>query len=150
MNKETASNVFDVSKYILNSIGPISAMKLEKLAYYCQAWSIVWDERPMFNERIEAWASGPVIPDLFNQHRGRYILSTDDINGNPENLDADAIDTINAVIEFYGNKTAQVLSDLTHSEDPWLNARGDLPDGVICNHEITLGALEEYYSSISQ
>ena len=33
--------VHDVVKYILNQTGPIPAMKLQKLVYYCQAWSLV-------------------------------------------------------------------------------------------------------------
>ncbi|MDY6802276.1 MAG: DUF4065 domain-containing protein, partial [Cyanobacteriota bacterium] len=54
--------VMDVAAYILKKLGPLSAMKLHKLLYYSQAWSLVWDEQPLFSERIEAWANGPVIP----------------------------------------------------------------------------------------
>src|SRR5689334_5878093 len=60
-----AASVHDTAAFILKVHGPVSAMKLEKLVYYCQAWSLVWDERPMFSERIEAWANGPVCPDLY-------------------------------------------------------------------------------------
>lgn len=52
-------------------------------------------------------------------------------------------------MKFYGNRSAQGLSDLTHREDPWLNARHGLGDGERGNHEITLASLEEYYSSLS-
>src|SRR5260221_11586367 len=62
-------SVFDVAAYIIKKMGPVSAMKLHKLIYYCQAWSLVWDERPLFQEKIEAWANGPVIRDLFVFHR---------------------------------------------------------------------------------
>ena len=31
-------------------------MKLQKLVYYSQAWSLIWDEKPLFEEEIEAWA----------------------------------------------------------------------------------------------
>jgi len=54
--------VIDVSRYILERMGEMTAMKLQKLCYYAQAWSLVWDERPLFDERIEAWANGPVCP----------------------------------------------------------------------------------------
>ena len=36
--------VFDVANYILNKQGSMSAMKLQKLVYYSQAWSLVWDD----------------------------------------------------------------------------------------------------------
>lgn len=142
------ASVSDVARYVLKWLGATSAMKLEKLVYYCQAWSLVWDERPMFRERIEAWASGPVTPALYVQHRGKFTVVEDDIPGNPDNLDQDALDTIGAVIEFYGEKTAQWLSDLTHKEDPWADARKGLPDGARSQEEITLAAMGEYYSSL--
>ncbi|MDP2871645.1 MAG: DUF4065 domain-containing protein [Bacillota bacterium] len=141
-------SVFDVARSVLERTGPISSMKLQKLVYYVQAWSLVWDERPMFRERIEAWASGPVVPELYAHHRGRFTISEKDIPGDPHDLDQDALETIEAVAEFYGNKTAQWLSDLTHSEAPWRDARKGLPDGARGQEEITLAAMHEYYSSL--
>ena len=64
------NNVFDVAEYILSQTGTISAMKLQKLIYYCQAWSLVWDDKKLFPEKIEAWISGPVIRDLYEKHKG--------------------------------------------------------------------------------
>ena len=59
-------SVFDVAAYILDKLGPISTIKLQKLVYYCQAWSLVWDEEPLFSERIEAWVNGPVVRELLH------------------------------------------------------------------------------------
>lgn len=69
------ANVFDVAKYILHKKGPMTTMKLQKLVYYCQAWSLVWDGKPIFEEKIQAWASGPVVRELYNEHRGVFIIS---------------------------------------------------------------------------
>ena len=52
-------NVLDIAAYILCKQGAMTAMKLQKLVYYSQAWSLVWDDKPLFRERIEAWANGP-------------------------------------------------------------------------------------------
>lgn len=141
-------NVLDVARYILEQKGSITAMKLQKLVYYCQAWSLVWDEREMFPEKIQAWANGPVIPELFDAHRGRFIVSSNDIHGDPSRLDNVAIETIDAVINYYGDRPSQWLSDLTHSEEPWIVARAGLPQGVRGNNEITLASMSEYYGSI--
>jgi len=73
------ASVFDVALAILQKHGPMTAMKLQKLVYYCQAWHLVWEGRPMFRERIEAWASGPVVPELYEAHRGKFMVSFDDI-----------------------------------------------------------------------
>ena len=48
------ANIFDVARYILEVKGSMSTMKLQKLCYYCQAWSLVWDDSPLFDEDFEA------------------------------------------------------------------------------------------------
>jgi len=62
----------DVGRYILEKSGEITAMKLQKLLYYSQAWHLVWDERPLFTEDFQAWANGPVIPELYHMHKGKF------------------------------------------------------------------------------
>jgi hypothetical protein len=70
-----------------------TAWKLQKLVYYSQVWSLVWNERPLFNERIEAWANGPVVPDLYQLHRGSFLV-TRIPGGNPKAIDKDGAETI--------------------------------------------------------
>jgi uncharacterized phage-associated protein len=141
------ANVHDVACYILKKQGTITAMKLQKLVYYCQAWSLVWDERPMFREKIMAWANGPVVPALYKLHRGVFKVGVWP-HGNCQKLDRDATDTIDGVLKFYGGKTAQWLSDLTHEEAPWRDARAGLAPGESGKSEITHAAMEEYYGSL--
>jgi len=68
-------SVYDVAKYILDKLGMITTMKLQKLVYYSQAWSLVWDEAPLYEEEIQAWSNGPVIPKLYYYHRGNYYIT---------------------------------------------------------------------------
>lgn len=67
-----AASVLDVAAYILESQGPMTHMKLQKLCYYSQAWHLAWDGVPLFPERIEAWANGPMIPVLYEALRGEF------------------------------------------------------------------------------
>lgn len=138
----------DVAAYILGRQGPMSAMKLQKLVYYAQAWSLAWEDRPLFRERIEAWAHGPVVPELYQAHRGQW-----DVRGWPRG-NAAALregdrETVDAVLDHYGGRSAQVLSDWTHAEEPWRRARAGVPDGERGNAEITLESMMEYYSGVS-
>jgi len=121
-------------------------MKLQKLVYYCQAWSLVWEERPMYENRIEAWANGPVVVDLYSAHRGQYMLES--VSGDSSRLSMSDVETIDAVLEYYGERSSQWLSDLTHQEKPWLKARGSLPRGWRGSEEITLASMAEYYGSL--
>jgi len=140
------TSVHDVAAYILSKLGPTSAMKLEKLVYYSQVWALVWDSKPLFSARIEAWASGPVVPALYYRHRGQFEVKT--WSGNPQNLKPQERQTIDAVVKFYGDKTPFWLSELTHRERPWLEARRNLAPGERGKEEITLASMVEYYSGL--
>ena len=137
----------DVAKYILEKQGPLSAMKLEKLVYYSQAWSLVWDEEPLFNDEIQAWANGPVVRNLYEVHRGQYLIERWP-SGDTGALNENQRDSINVVLGYYGAKNAQQLSDLTHSEAPWRNARRGVAEGAPCENPITHAAMSEYYGSL--
>ena len=145
-------SVVDAAVYLLEKKGQMSAMKLQKLLYYAQAWSLVWDDAPLFYEEIQAWANGPVIPDLFNRHKGRYCVNAHFFQkrgGDSAKLNGNQKDTIDRIIDFYGDKDSQWLSDLTHREAPWQNARQGLPDGVRGDVEITPVNMAEYYASLT-
>lgn len=120
----------------------MSAMKLQKLVYYSQAWSTVWDDECLFPESVRAWQNGPVVRELWEAHQGQFKVH-EIAAGQPAKLTRDQTETVEAVLKFYGDKDAQWLSDLTHMEDPWKNAwkRGK-------NTEITAASMSEYYSSI--
>jgi len=140
------SNVFDVANYIIEETEQLTAMKLQKLCYYAQAWSLVW-EAPLFNNKIEAWANGPVIPDLYREHKGQYCVNRL-TKGNSDNLSPEQKGTIKSVIDFYGKYNSQQLSDLTHMEAPWRKARVGIPDGERSSKEITHLAMDKYYSNL--
>lgn len=141
------ANVFDVAAYILKKQGSITAMKLQKLVYYSQAWSLVWDEEPLFNEEIQAWKNGPVVPELYKAHAGQFRIESLP-RGDANNLTGKEKETVDSVLETYGDKTSQWLSDLTHMEDPWMNAREGLPADSSSQKEITHASMAEYYSSL--
>ena len=49
------ASVLDAAAYMLQRCGPMTTWKLQKLVYYAQAWSLVWDDDALFDEEIEAW-----------------------------------------------------------------------------------------------
>jgi uncharacterized phage-associated protein len=150
MTTEKPVSVLDVAAYILQKLPkrePITAWKLQKLVYYCQVWSLVWDEKPLFKEKILAWANGPVIKELYRQHQGLFYIK-EMPKGYSERLSANQKDTIDHVLKAYGDKTAQWLSDLTHLEKPWIEARKGLKPGERGKAEIQLSAMHEYYSGV--
>ncbi len=143
------ATVFDAAVYILEKCGSITHMKLQKLVYYAQAWSLAWDEEPLFPDPIQAWVNGPVIPSLFRQLQGKFKVTPDDLKpGSSALLTQLQKDTVDKVLEFYGSKDPQWLSDLTHMEAPWREARQGLRPDERGNHDITPASMAEYYAGI--
>ena len=140
-------SVRDVAQYILSKIGKTTTWKLQKLVYYTQAWHLVWDDEPLFDEEIQAWANGPVCPDLYNIHKGNFFISS--VRGADYNrLRDNERETIDIVVDHYGKNTGQELSSLTHSERPWQEARKGLIPGEMGDKPITHDSLSEYYGSL--
>lgn len=143
------ANVCDVAKYVLEKTGQITTMKLQKLVYYCQAWSLAWDGKPLFPEEFRAWANGPVCQELFKKHKGKFLVGKSlfsDIEDYPFN--GDEKETMDAVIEYYGDKEPQWLSDLTHKERPWKETRGNTPPGEPCDRIIPKELMQDYYGGL--
>ncbi|GJM43346.1 MAG: hypothetical protein DHS20C21_01880 [Gemmatimonadota bacterium] len=139
----------DVAAYILDELGPVSAMKLQKLVYYSQAWHLVWEDGMLFEDEIQAWTHGPVIPALFKSHSGKFQLQAGDIDGDAAALSTRQQKVVDQVLEFYGDKSSQWLSDLTHFEAPWKGARRGISDAARASVEITPESMMEYYSSLA-
>lgn len=140
------ANVFTSAEYILNKVGTISAMKLQKLLYYCQAWSLVWDEEPLFDSEIQAWKNGPVIRDLYGIHRGMFKIEPKYFEKHCKGqLSEDQKETIDGVIESYNKFTSLDLSQITHMEDPWKNARKGFRNGSNCEEIISHESMSEFY-----
>lgn len=143
------ASVIDVAKYVLNKAGGMTTMKLEKLVYYCQAWSLAWDGIPLFAEDFQAWANGPVCPELFATHRGKFWLEANYYDGYaPYQFAQYQVETMDAVLEGYANKEPQWLSELTHKERPWRETRKGINPGEPCDLVISKDLMQEYYGGL--
>lgn len=115
---------FDVAQEILFQKSPVSAVKFQKLIYYAQAWHLAWHSKPLFNEEIEAWNMGPVVPQLYAAHKGLFILTQSSFKeGDRLNLSHFESESIRKVLKFYGFRNSQWLRDLITLEEPWNRAR---------------------------
>ncbi|WP_126421791.1 Panacea domain-containing protein [Asticcacaulis excentricus] len=148
------ANVFDVAKYVLRLAAEkgepeMTTWKLQKLVYYSQAWSLVWDDQPIFEEQIQAWANGPVCPDLYQRHKGQFKITANSLDaGDHRALTKAERETVEAVVRRYGKKTAHYLSELTHQEAPWKRARKGVKDGERSEKPISHADMAEYYGGL--
>lgn len=141
------ASVFDVATYILEkSQNPLNSMKLHRLCYYAQVWSLVWEEEALFENNFEAWANGPVCRDLYNEHKGKFVLLREQLPGDSLKLSQLAKKTIDDVLKAYGEKSATELSSLAHNEDPWREARVGMSESERGKVVITQESMMRYYA----
>lgn len=144
------ANVQHVARYIVEQLGQMTTMKLQKLVYYCQAWSLAWDEEPLFPEDFQAWANGPVCVELFREHKGKYKVDSNFLNEYKTDtvFSPEQLETINIVLNDYGEDEPYELSELTHKERPWKETRGNLAPGQSSTEVIPKDLMQEYYGGI--
>ena len=125
---------------------PISNLKLQKLLYYAQAWNLALNDAPLFDDRIEAWVHGPVIPPVYGQYKE---WAWQPIMENPDwpRLDTDTSKHLEEVFEVYGGMSAFDLERLTHSEDPWQIARKGLASDEASNNVISTADMKRFYQA---
>ena len=148
ISDDKRAKVLDVARYAVGLLGRGDTyMKLQKIVYYAQVESLIKFKRPLFDEKIEAWAAGPVIRELYKKHKGlKYI--NDQTLGDPSHLSMEQRACINWAIEKYGKLDGDTLSHITHIEDPWKNARKGLSLNSRSAREITHKSLLSYYTSL--
>lgn len=125
-----------------------TAMKLQKLLYYSQAWSLHRHGLPLFSEKIRAWDNGPVVPQVFQKFRGRYRLSfTEPELDQPSGLDDIDKELVFGVWQLYKRYTGDDLSELTHAYAAYQKARakaGTLHRNPEIRHSDMVGEVQEY------
>lgn len=67
-------SVVDVAEYILRAGGEMPTMKLQQLVYLSQGWHLAATGVRLFDEEIQAWAEGPVVPALYALHENESIV----------------------------------------------------------------------------
>lgn len=111
---------------------PMSPLKLIKLVYIAYGWNIALTSKKLFDEDIEAWQHGPVIPSLYHEFKHFKSKSIDEW---AEHFDMDtgeacvphvnASDTetnlvLSKVWAAYSRFSAWALREKTHEDDgPW-------------------------------
>lgn len=156
-----AYKVLDVARYIINYSNNreygISNLKLQKLLYFVQAEFLAFsDEKtPCFDEEIEAWGFGPVVPCVYQEYKQfgsasiptieEYYEMSDDwemvkrkftdscILNNHKNL-------IDEIVDGFSEYSATALVNITHQQKPWSDV---YEEGM--NQIITKNSIRRYF-----
>ena len=140
----------DIADWFLSSVDReagdnITHLKLQKLVYYAQVWSLVLLDKPLFDEDFQAWAHGPVVPSVFDRFKGNGWEALPPPQTTCVEFNDATNDLLTAVFEAYGQHSAKHLEKLTHSESPWREARGNISPEARSSNIIPKEKIHSFY-----
>ena len=147
------AKALDVATYLMQLAAQedeadyLSPLRLQKLLYYCQGWHLGLRGKPLFNDPIEAWIYGPVVPKIY-AHFADYgnIPIPDKAFSNKEpKLSKNECEFIQTVWEAYKGYSAISLKEMTHKESPWMDAREGLAPTERGNNNIPHIAMKKFF-----
>ena len=128
----------------------ISNLKLQKLLYFCQAFSLAKLDKPMFSGDIYAWQYGPVVKEVYEAYKEykNNPLPKPESERHSITIADEYKKVIDKVLQTFGGYSAIRLMNITHShKQPWKKFEGDIKKGkrdiVIPQKEI-----QKYYEPI--
>ena len=139
----------DIAAYVVKKCNEIksavSNLKLQKLLYFIQAYFLMVYQRPCFEDRIEAWSFGPVVPSVYQVYKyygaGSIPYFGDEHIGDISYQDKEMIDR---VILCFSGRSANELVDITHHQSPWMDAYVPYQNNIITNQSI-----KEYFDGVT-
>ena len=147
----------------------LSPLKLQKLLYYEQAWSMVFfgREQTLFAEAPQAWVNGPVYPSVYHafshklgvydDFRKEHFCNAQEA-GTPTdelisalaakmNLSEDQLKLSDRILTLYGTKSQDELVLMTHCAEPWCEKREGLLPFERSDRELSLDTMYRYYKA---
>jgi uncharacterized phage-associated protein len=139
----------DMAKWFINRVDreageAITHLKLQKLLYFAQAYHLANRNVQLFDEDMQAWAHGPVVPSIWHAYKGSAfdaIAATNAPRMRPE-----VVPFLEAVYQKFGRLGAKQLENISHAHDPWKKTRGNLPAEAACDKPIDKKLIRDFYA----
>ena len=134
-------SVYDIAEYVIkrcNEQGKsISNLKLQKILYFIQAEFLVRTGEPIFEDAIEAWDFGPVVPGIYVEYRAYGSASIPYLDeGKKFPFTQEHTSILDGVIDACSSYSAIQLVEITHKQAPWRMAYKRSSRKVISNDSI--------------
>lgn len=129
----------------------LNLLKLQKLLYYVQAWSLAFSGKPLFDGKFQAWVHGPVNREIYDRFAAtKTLYSAIDESDMTPDFDPDTISKedrlhIDNVLEVYAPLSGSDLEAQAHNEEPWIEARKGFRPTQRCEKELDENLMAAYY-----
>lgn len=131
----------------------INNLILQKILYFANVIKIVDTKIPLFEEQMEKWKYGPVVPSVYHEYKrfGAFQITKQDIVkeyfcfentennslGNikifkykPQDIPELDINLLKKVIDRFSNVDIFDIVEKTHKQEPWEKYEKSINDGV--------------------
>lgn len=145
-----AYSIFTIANWFLSKEA-MTNKKLQKLAYYAEAWSQTLLKRSIIKDsEFEAWAHGSVSSKLYDKYKENKWIDIEKFEEKVDIADEKDLELLESVWYTYGDMTANALEAQTHSESPWkcARARADVKEGERSEEVIGPEDMKKYYLSV--
>ncbi len=144
-----SSKIDEVIEYILYKCEDTTHLALQKILYYVQGFNYAFYEKFCFEDECEAWVHGPVFRNVYS----KYSSSGYDSIESPKELCFITLTSIevailDSVIKNFACYSGKTLESFTHSEEPWIVTRGDLPMGMPSDKVIEKELIAKYFKEV--
>lgn len=138
-------------EYLLNKCEDITPLALQKALYYIQGFYYAFYKTFLFSEDCQAWIHGPVYRDVYFRYRN-YKFDPIDYNGEVDDtlLSSSEKAIFESVAKHICCYSGKVLEKFTHSETPWLLARGELTETETSDRVMTKESIGNYFISVKE
>lgn len=151
--KDQEGKIFQVVNWFLAKAtceNRITHLALQKMLYFSQAWSSVFNDELLFGENCEAWAHGAVYRDVYNKFKGFKYNPLPYVDVEVK-LPAEEVEVLEFVWKYYFEVYApKTLEHICHLEMPYKLARENHEELERCENIIDKSTVREYYKRIAK
>lgn len=149
LNNESKIN--RVINYILNRCGDITPLALQKSLYYVQGFYYAFNDKFLFEEDCQAWAHGPVYPEVYFKYKHyKFDPIESKIEVSDTIFTSSELIIMENVVKHFCCYSGKVLEKFTHSEYPWLETRGEIPELESSTKIIKKEYIGKYFKDVKE
>jgi len=145
------SKIETVIGYLLYKCEDVTPLALQKLLYYVQGFFYAFNNVFIFEDDCEAWVHGPVYRKVYHKYSDYKYDTIDSADSFDETIFSVAEKAvIDSIVDNFSCYSGKVLESFTHSEQPWIETRSDLPVFAQSDRVISKKLIADYFTAVKQ
>lgn len=151
LSELSSSKLEQIVNYVITSIGEVTPLALQKLLSFSNGVNYALNGKQLINEECQAWAHGPVYPQIYNKYKRYGYKPIDDGICSTHGcmlskLSKDELKAIDLVISTFGVYSPKTLEKISHSQDFWIEKRIGYKENQVGKEVIDEAAIKLFYT----